>query len=328
MEIWQKMAIAAVIIVIISVSGTIIYFRYFAKRRLMVSTTTSLYETGLLTEIERTYEATHTVDVDFISVGTGIALQHAQAGDVDLTLVHSPSLENATLVQGYVACRKLIAYNFFTLVGAPDDPAQIQGLNVTEAMKKIVQYGRSRNVTTWISRGDNSGTNSKEASLWQKAGFNYSTLSAENLWFINASQGMGETLLKAEEFSAYTLSDKGTYLAYKTDDRITLSAFITEEYLLLNVYSAMLVNQTMHPTVNSADAVDFIKYLVSDEGQQLIENYGKDRYEQSLFFGVVNPLKEDSPQPVVQWIRNYAFFDGTECPEQYRDGHPELYTTG
>jgi len=319
------MLIAAATMVIVIVAGTLVYFQYFARRRLMISTTTSLYETGLLDKIEKTYEAKHNVDINFIAVGTGIAIQHAQNGDVDLTLVHSPTLENTSLVQGYCICRKIIAYNFFTIVGPQSDPAAIEGLNVTEALKKIVQYGRSQNVTTWISRGDNSGTNTKEASLWQKAGYNYSTLSAEQTWFINASQGMGETLLKTEEFSAYTLADKGTYLAYKTDNRITLKAFITEEYLLLNVYSAMAVNQTLHPTVNSADAIEFIKYLVSDEGQQLIENYGKDKYNQSLFFGAVQPLKQNSPQPYVQWIKNYAFFNGTECPQQYIDGHPELY---
>jgi len=319
------MVIAAVLITASIIAGTLIYFQYFARRRLMISTTTSLYETGLLFEIEKTYEAKYPVDVNFISVGTGLALQHAQNGDVDLTLVHSPTLENTTLTQGYCVCRKIIAYNFFTIVGPQSDPAGIQGLNVTEALKKTVQYGRVQNSITWISRGDNSGTNTKEASLWQKAGYNYSTLSAESTWFINASQGMGETLLKAEEFSAYTLSDKGTYLAYKTDNRITLKAFITEEYLLLNVYSAMAVNQTLHPSVNIVDAISFIKFLVSDEGQQLIENYGKDKYEQSLFYGTVLPLKQNEPQPYVQWIKNYAFFNNTECPQEYRDGYPELY---
>jgi tungstate transport system substrate-binding protein len=319
------MVIAAVLLTISIITGTLVYFQYFTRRRLMISTTTSLYETGLLDEIEKAYEAKYPVDVNFISAGTGIAIQQAQNGDVDLTLVHSPSLENTALIQGYCVCRKIIAYNFFTIVGPQSDPAGIQGLNVTEALKKIVQYARNQNTITWISRGDNSGTNTKEASLWQKAGYNYSTLSAETAWFINASQGMGETLLKAEEFSAYTLSDKGTYLAYKTDNRITLTAFITEEYLLLNVYSAMAVNQTLHPSVDFNNAINFIKFLISDEGQQLIENYGKDKYGQSLFYGAVQPLKQNAPQPYVQWIKNYAFFNNTECPQEYRYGHPELY---
>jgi tungstate transport system substrate-binding protein len=325
MHMWQKMIIAALVIVVLVVSATIIYFRYFAKRGLMVSTTTSLYETGLLNDIEKTFEAKYPVDLNFISVGTGIALQHAQNGDVDVTLVHSPTLENTTLTQGYCVNRKIIAYNFFTIVGPQSDPAGIHGLNVTEALKKIVQYGRNQSVTVWVSRGDNSGTNTKEASLWQKAGYSYSILSSEQAWFINASQGMGETLLKAEEFSAYTLSDKGTYLAYKTDNRIALNAFITEEYLLLNVYSAMAVNQTLHPTVNFADAITFMKFLISDEGQQLIENYGKAKYNQSLFYAAVQPLKNDSPQPYVQWMKNYAFFNGTECPPQYRIAGAGLY---
>lgn len=322
---WQKMIVAASTIVIVVIAGTFAYFQYFARRRLMISTTTSLYETGLLDEIEKAYEAKRLIDVNFIAVGTGIAIQHAQSGDVDLTLVHSPALENTTLTQGYCVCRKIVAYNFFTVVGPQSDPAGIQGLNATEALKKIVQYGRAFNATAWVSRGDNSGTNSKEASLWQKAGYNYSTLSTERSWFINASQGMGETLLKTEEFSAYTLSDKGTYLAFRTDNRITLRTFMTEEYSLLNVYSAMAVNQTLHPDVNFADAIDFIKFLTSEGGQQLVEDFGKAKYGQSLFYGAVQPIKDNAPQPYSQWIKNYAFFNGTECPPQYIDGHPELY---
>jgi len=320
------MIIAAIAIVAIIIAGTLVYFQYFSKRRLMISTTTSLNDTGLLDELEKAFEAKYPVDVNFIAVGTGIALQHAQNGDVDLTLVHSPKMENDTLVKGYCVGRKIFAYNFFTVVGPQSDPASIQGLNATDALKNIVQHGRSQNTITWISRGDNSGTNTKEASLWQQAGYNYSIISAEQSWFINASQGMGETLLKAEEFSAYTLADKGTYLAYETQNRITLMTFMTEEYALMNVYSAMAVNKTLHPSVNFNDAITFIRFLVSDEGQQLIENYGKNQYGQSLFYDAVQPIKQNSPQPYAQWIKNYAFFSGTECPEQYRDGVPsDLY---
>jgi tungstate transport system substrate-binding protein len=326
METWKKMIIAAVTIVVIVIAGTLVYFQYFSKRRLMISTTTSLNDTGLLDVLEKAFEAKYPVDVNFIAVGTGIALQHAQDGDVDLTLVHSPKMENDTLVKGYVVGRKIFAYNFFTIVGPQSDPAGIEGLNATAGLKRIVQYGTSNNTIAWISRGDNSGTNSKEATLWQQAGFNYSIISGQQSWFINASQGMGETLLKAEEFSAYTLSDKGTYLAYETQNRITLTTFMTEEYALMNVYSAMAVNKTLHPSVNFNDAITFIRFLVSDEGQQLIENYGKDQYEQSLFYGAVQPIKNDLPQPYAQWIKNYAFFSGTECPVQYRDGMPtDLY---
>jgi len=326
MRTWVKMIIAASTITVIIIAGTLIYFQYFARRRLMISTTTSLYDTGLLDEIERAYEAKYFIDLNFISVGTGIAIEHAQKGDVDLTLVHSPSLEKDFLTQGYGVCRKIIAYNFFTVVGPATDPAGIDGSNVTTALKKIVTYGRQTG-RIWVSRGEGSGTHTKEQSLWKSAGFNYTIISAE-AWYASGGGKMGETLLKAEQFSAYTLSDKGTYLKYFKDGRITLKAFVgfhDEEKAMLNVYSVMAVNQTRHPQVKFDDAITFIKYLISDEGQQLIENYGKNDYGQSLFYGAVQPLKQNPPSQIVQWIESYALINGAECPPQYIDGHTELY---
>jgi len=322
----MKMIVVASAVTVVIIAGTLIYFQFFARRRLMISTTTSLDDTGLLGEIERVYEAKYFIDLNFIPVGTGIAIQQAQNGDVDLTLVHSPSLEKDFLTQGYGVCRKIIAYNFFTVVGPATDPANIRGLNVTAAFKKITAYGRNQTGTwVWVSRGDGSGTHTKEQSLWKSAGFNYTLVSAES-WYASGGGKMGETLLKAEQFSAYTLSDTGTYLKYSKDGRITLEAFITEEKDLLNVYSAIAVNQTLHPQVKFGDAINFIKYLISDEGQQLIENYGKNDYGKSLFYGAVQPLKQNPPSQIVQWIKDYAFINGTECPPQFIDGHPELYS--
>ena len=320
------MILVAFIITVIIIAGTLVYFQFFTRKRLLISTTTSLDDTGLLGEIERIYEARYWIDLNFIPVGTGIAIQHAQNGDVDLTLVHSPSLEKDFLTQGYGVCRKIIAYNFFTVVGPVLDPAGIEGLNVTAALKKIVAYGRNQtNIKVWFSRGDNSGTHTKEQSLWKSAGFNYTLISAES-WYASGGGKMGETLLKAEQFSTYTLSDTGTYLKFLKDGRITLKAFITEEKALLNVYSAIAVNQTRHPQVKFDDAINFIKFLVSEEGQQLIENFGKNDYGKSLFYGTVQPLKQNPPSQIVQWIKSYAFINGAECPSQYIDGHPELYS--
>ncbi len=320
-ETWKKMIVSASLVTLVVIAGTVVYSRYFAIRRLMISTTTSLYDTGLLDVIEKAYESKHRlVDVQFISVGTGIAIEHAQKGEVDLTLVHSPSLEKTFLEQGYGVSRKIIAYNFFTIVGPTDDPAHISGLNnVTEALIRIVEYGRNRREgKTWISRGDNSGTHTKEKSLWGTARFNYTVLSEES-WYASPGGGMGETLLKAEELSLYTLSDTGTFLKYSKDGRIHLVAFITENKALLNVYSAIVVNQTLHMHANFDDAVDFVRFLTSQEGQQLMEDYGKEEYGQSLFFGAVQPLKENQPSGIVQWIESYAFFEGSECPPRYRD---------
>ena len=324
MHLWQKILVVAVLATVVLIAGTAVYFQYFARKRLMISTTTSLDDTGLLDEIKTAYEATHRVELNFIPVGTGIAIQHAQKGDVDLTLVHSPSNEKALLESGDGVCRKIIAYNFFTIVGNQSDTAGIQGLNTTAALKKIVEYGENYEGKLWVTRGDLSGTHQKEQSLWKAAGLNYTIVSA-NPWYVNASQKMGEALVMTQEFSAYTLSDIGTYLKYSKDGRIHLVAYSAEEKALLNVYSAIAVSQTKHSSVNSDDAIDFIKYLVSDEGQQLIQNFGSGKYSQNLFYGTVEPLKQNSTSQIVQWIQEYAFFNGTECPQQYRDGHPELY---
>ncbi len=317
------MIVAASIITLITIAGTTVYSQYFAKRRLMISTTTSLYETGLLDEIKKEFEAKHNIILNFIPVGTGIAIQQAKSGDVDLTLVHSPTTEKGFLEQGYGTCRKIIAYNFFVIVGTEEDPAKIGGLTVTTALKRIAEYGE-KNWRIWVSRGDNSGTHQKERSLWESAGYNYTEISKE-LWYTSAGSGMGQTLLMANEFRAYTLSDVGTYLKYSKENRITLKALITEEKELLNAYSVIAVNPTRHPNVNFNDTITFTKFLVSKEGQQLIENYGVNEFGQSLFHGTVRILKEDSTSQIAAWIRDYAFFNGSECPPEYRDACPELY---
>jgi len=241
-------------------------------------------------------------------------------------LVHSPSQEKTFLTNGYGVCRRIIAYNYFTIVGPNTDPAEINGKNATEALKSILAYGRNQTGQTiiWASRGDNSGTFSKEQSLWTSAGYNQTTISTES-WYATTGSGMADTLNVANQKSAYTLSDLGTYLKLSKDGTISLESLVSGGKSLLNVYSVMAVNPAKVSNVSFNDAIDFIKWLVSDTGQQVISNYGKTDYSQSLFYSAVQPLKDNSPQPDVSWIRSYAFFNGTECPTQYRDDHPELY---
>ena len=336
MQMWQKLIIVAALVTIIVIAGTLVYFNNFSKRRVFISTTTSLYDTGLLNAIESDYEATHNVDLNIVAVGTGIAIQQAENGDADIVLVHAPSVEQEFLDGGFGVNRKIIAYNFFTIVGPANDPAQIQGKTAAEALFNIVQYGQnmpdqSGASQIWVSRGDNSGTNSKEKSLWTEAGYNYTELSTEP-WFASTGQGMGATLTVANQKDAYTLSDIGTYLKFHADGSIEIEALITEEQSLLNVYSVMAVNtqtvqanKTLHDSINFNDAMDFIQYLISPETQQIINNYGLDTYGETLFHEAVQPLKDNAPQPIVSWIKDYAFFDGSECPPQYRVNDYQLY---
>ncbi len=177
----------------------------------------------------------------------------------------------------------------------------------------------------WVSRGDDSGTHTKEIGLWTAAGFNWTTLRNEG-WYIEAGAGMGKTLQVADNLDAYTLADLGTYLKYHKDGIISLRALVTEGEELLNVYSALAGNQTRHSGINLDGAITLVKFLISEEGQEIIADFGKDVYGQSLFYPAVDLLKHDTNPTIIQWIKNYAFFEGYECPPEYQGNHPELYT--
>lgn len=327
MKAWQKILVAAIMATVVVIVGTVAYLEFSPTPRLTISTTTSLYDTGLLDQIKTQYEATHKVAIYFSPQGTGIALANAAAGEADVVLVHAPSSEYPYLANGTLVCRRIIAWNYFALVGPSSDPANIAGKNATDALKSILAYGRNQTgKIVWVSRNDASGTYTKEVSLWKSAGYNWTTISAES-WFTSTGQGMGATLQVANEKNAYTLSDLGTYLEYSRSGTISLVAQVKgPDYSLLNVYSVYAVNPQKVSNASFSQAITFIKWLVSDAGQQVINNYGTENYSQQLFYGAVQPLKDNDPQPDVSWIQKYAFFNGTECPTQYQDDHPELYS--
>lgn len=316
----------------VSISSTAYYFGVgpFSREgtRLVVTTTTSLYDTGLLDVIEDQFEAQYPIDIYFISAGTGIAITYAQRGDADMILVHAPSSELAFLEGGYGVCRKIIAYSFFAIVGPEGDPAGIRGLSPAEALARIVQAGR-RGEVLWVSRGDDSGTHTKEKGLWAAAGYSWSELREEQTWYRESGTGMGRTLLIANEYSAewptYTLADMGTYLKYYSDGLIDLAAIIDEGKELLNVYSAIAVNPEHNPEASFDAAITFIKFLVSEECQQIVDEYGQDTYPQQLFCAAVPLLEENANPAIVGWIEEFAFFNGQECPEAYQDGHRDMY---
>jgi len=332
----KKIVIIASLITILIISGSWIYLEYFATRRLIISTTTSLYDTGLLDAIKDEFEKKYPLDISIISAGTGLAIQHAESGDADVVLVHSPSLETTFLTDGVGICRKIVAYNFFAIIGPATDPAHINGTTPVQALKQIVSYGRNQTLHpstpyVWVSRGDNSGTHSAEKTLWKKAGFNY-TLVSKEAWYVSRQSGMGDTLMMADEYLGYTLTDMGTFLAYSKQGRIDLVPLVTQGKDLLNVYSVIAVkpstaaNKTVHSSINFRDSIAFIKYLISNEGQRMLENYGVSEYGQSLFYGAVQLLKQDPASQIAQWIRDYAFINGTECPTTYRYDQNDLYS--
>ena len=317
-----KTIIAAALIIAIAIGGYAAWPRA-GTRRLIVSTTTSLYDTGVIDMIEDAFEEEHRIDLHFISVGTGLAITHAERGDADMILVHAPGKELEFMEEGYGVNRKIIAYNYFTIVGPPGDPAGIRGMGPSEAMETLVEMGR-KDESVWVSRGDDSGTHSKEMELWSPMGFAAPELSEEP-WYVEAGTGMGKTLQIAEERQGYTLSDMGTYLKYRESGLVSLEMMVTSVPSLLNVYSAIAVNPETVPGSDFEGAMEFIEFLVSEEGQTLIGEYGKEVYGMSLFNPAVEILETGSDPETAGWIEDAAFFEGFECPLKYRMGEADLY---
>jgi tungstate transport system substrate-binding protein len=251
--------------------------------RLKLSTTTSLQDTGLIDLIKDKFDEKYNVSLDVISGGTGIAIQYGERGDVDALIVHDKPRELKFIEDGHGLERRCIGYNYFYVVGPKDDPAGIKGMNVSEAFATIIEKGKANpDKVSFVSRGDNSGTHSREKTLWKNAGYNYSEVNTSGPWYLDAGQGMGATLMMANQKHAYTLTDMSTFKAYQGN--LTIVPLIEGGNELLNVYVAMAVNPKKHPGVNCELANQFIDFLTSDEGQQIIATFGEDKYGQPLFF--------------------------------------------
>ena len=252
--------------------------------RLKIATTSSLYDTGLLESIVDKFSEENNATVQIPShAGTGIAIAAGQKGDVDLLIVHDKAREVKFIQDEDGLERRCFAYNYFYIVGPEDDPAEIRGMNATQAFKSIMEKGLTDpDRIKFITRGDLSGTHSKEQSLWKTAGYNYSLVNSSGPWYIDAGSPMGATLIMANEKSAYTLTDMSTFMAFQGN--LTLVPLIEGGDELLNVYTAIAINPEKHSGVNCALANEFIDYLVSEEGQEIIGNYGEERYGQPLFF--------------------------------------------
>ena len=248
-----------------------------AQQRLKVSTTTSLYDTGLWNVLEDRFEQQHNIRLDILYAGTGIALEYGKRGDVDALAVHDKAREQQFIADGYGVERVPFAYNYFVIAGPKNDPAGIKGMTPEEALKKLYQ---DKNISL-ISRGDESGTHAKEKAIWKSAGLDYDTVRKSGAWYVEAGRGMGPTLLMARELQGYTLSDIGTFLAFKGDTG--LAPIVDEGSILLNVYSVIAINPAKVESAKYEMAQTLIDFLVSDEIQNLIGEYGVKDYGASLF---------------------------------------------
>jgi len=233
-----------------------------AQDRLILATTTSTENSGLLDELIPPFEEKFDIRVDVVSVGTGKAISLAENGDVDIILVHAREAENAFVEAGYGVNRRDVMYNDFIILGPTADPAGVNGMeDATAAFTKIAEAS-----SNFVSRGDDSGTNKKELSLWSTAG-----IEPSGSWYIETGQGMGASLNVANEKQAYILVDRGTYLAYKAD--LDLEILVEGDPELFNPYGIIPVNPAMHTHVNYQMAMAFVGYITSQQGQKIINEY-------------------------------------------------------
>jgi tungstate transport system substrate-binding protein len=250
---------------------------------LRLATTTSTQDSGLLTVILPDFQQKFNCKVDVVAVGTGQALEIGSKGDADVVLVHARSQEDTFVKNGNAKERFDVMYNDFILVGPKDDPAKVAATKTGKDAFKLIADAQS----PFASRGDKSGTNTKELSIWASAGI---TPTAEMKWYNALGQGMGETLLASNEANFYTLTDRGTWLSMK-DKLPNLVIVLGGETIdqnpdkaLYNSYGVMVVNPDKFPSVNAAMASNFIQWILSPETQQAIGAYGKDKFGQALFY--------------------------------------------
>jgi tungstate transport system substrate-binding protein len=242
---------------------------------MILATTTSTQDSGLLDVLIPLFEQQSGHKVKIVAVGTGQALKMGQEGNADVLLVHAPSSEKTYMDGGYGKERFLVMHNDFIIVGPSSDPAGIKGTaNAVDAFKKIYDAG-----ATFISRGDQSGTNTKELSLWKSA--KVDPAGQKPAWYVESGQGMGATLTIASEKAAYTLTDRATYLANKGN--LQLDILVEKDNVLLNVYHVITVNPDKWPKINYAVGLAFAKWIVSPEIQGVIGKFGVDKYGQQLF---------------------------------------------
>ena len=243
----------------------------WAEERLRLATTTSTENSGLLAALLPPFEKAQNCKVDVIAVGTGKAIKLGEAGDVDVVMVHDKANEEKFVAEGYGVERRDLMYNDFVLLGPSSDPAGVLGsADIAETLKKIATSG-----APFVSRGDLSGTHSKEKALWQAAG-----IEPVGAWYLEAGLGMGEVITMAGERQGYTLSDRGTWIAFaaKNDLRIVAEG----DKRLFNPYGVIVVNPARHPHVKVKLAEAFVDFLLSEEGQKLISGFTVNG--QQLFF--------------------------------------------
>lgn len=234
---------------------------------LMMATTTSTDNTGLLDYMAPLFQADTGIELKWTAVGTGKALKMGENCDVDVLLVHAPAAEKAFIGQGFGAERRQVMYNDFVIIGPAADPAKVKGMKVAEALKAVAGSGAK-----FISRGDDSGTNKKELALWKAAGM---AVPDKESWYVQTGQGMISTIKVAEEMGAYTMTDRGTYIKYADTNKGNppLKVLVEGDDVLFNQYSVVLLNKEHCPAIRHDLAEKFAVWMTSPKGQKVIGDF-------------------------------------------------------
>jgi len=243
-----------------------------APKMVILATTTSTKDTGLLDVLVPLFEKESGLQVKTVSVGSGQALKMGAKGEADVLLVHSPNAEKKFMASGFGAARRLVMHNDFIIMGPAADPAKIKGSKAAEAMKRIAQIG-----ALFASRGDNSGTNAREKELWKAAGGD----PVGNKWYQQTCLGMKQTLNVAAEKKAYVLTDRGTYLSLKK--RFELKILVEGDGKLLNIYHVIELNPVKFPKINVQGGKAFADFMVAKKTQEIIGRFRFDKFGDPLF---------------------------------------------
>ncbi len=259
------------------------------EKTLKMSTTTSTQASGLLDPLLAQFEKETGIRVKVIAKGTGAAIKDGIDGNVDVIFVHAKAREEKFIRDGFGTKRYAVMYNDFIILGPSADPAKIKGM--TDAVRAFEKIAKSK--ALFISRGDDSGTHTKEQNIWEATGLPLETKADavfkkgkqkevqyiypknSGKWYRSIGQGMGKTLTFADEKEAYTLADRGTYIKYKFGREVPfdLEVLCEGDEILINAYGVIPINPGKHPHVENALAKTFAKWLVSERGQSIIANY-------------------------------------------------------
>jgi len=246
---------------------------FAAPKSIILATTTSTQDSGLLDVLVPTFEKESGFLVKTISVGSGQAMKMGEKGEADVLLVHSPDAEKKFMADGFGVTRRLVMHNDFIILGPASDPAKVKGAKAAEAMKRIAQTN-----SLFASRGDNSGTHAKEKGLWKAAAINPDG----QKWYQQTGLGMGQTLNVAAEKRAYVLADRATYLALKKN--LGLEILVEGDGKLLNIYHVIELNPAKSPKINIPGGKAFADFMVARKTQETIGRFGVDKFGAPLFF--------------------------------------------